>query len=90
MPSSNLLLTLLFFAFSPAELVEKFGSSITSSDICSYAMYPKVFEEFKEFTLKYGDLSTLPTRYFLSKPPVGEEIVRPTFPSLSQLRMCRF
>lgn len=40
-------------------------------------MYPKVFEEFKEFTLKYGDLSTLPTRYFLAKPPVGEEIAVP-------------
>lgn len=40
----------------------------------SYSLYPKVFEEFKEFTLKYGDLSGLPTRYFLAKPPVGEEI----------------
>ncbi|GAA5913527.1 hypothetical protein JCM8208_000702 [Rhodotorula glutinis] len=65
------------FAEVREQLVEKFGSSITSSDICSYAMYPKVFEEFKEFTLKYGDLSTLPTRYFLAKPPVGEEIAVP-------------
>ena len=56
------------------ELIEKYGSSITSCDVLSYSLYPKVFEEFKEFTLKYGDLSTLPTRYFLAKPPVGEEI----------------
>jgi pyruvate carboxylase len=38
-------------------LTEKFGSTITDTDVVSYCMYPKVFEEFKEFTLKYGDLS---------------------------------
>ncbi|TKA53874.1 Pyruvate carboxylase [Rhodotorula sp. CCFEE 5036] len=62
------------FAEVRQQLIEKYGSTITSCDVLSYSLYPKVFEEFKEFTLKYGDLSILPTRYFLAKPPVGEEI----------------
>ena len=36
-------------------------------------MYPKVYEDYKKFTTKYGDLSVLPTRYFLSRPEIGEE-----------------
>lgn len=40
-----------------AELIEKYGTGITSTDVLSYAMYPKVFEEFREWTEKYGDLS---------------------------------
>jgi len=36
-------------------------------------MYPKVFEDYKKFCAKYGDLSVLPTRYFLAKPEIGEE-----------------
>jgi pyruvate carboxylase len=42
-------------------------------DIASYVMYPKVFEDYKKFTHKYGDLSVLPTKYFLAKPEIGEE-----------------
>ena len=42
-------------------------------DVASYAMYPKVFEDYRKFVQKYGDLSVLPTRYFLSKPEIGEE-----------------
>jgi pyruvate carboxylase len=36
-------------------------------------MYPKVFEDYKKFVHKYGDLSVLPTKFFLSKPEIGEE-----------------
>jgi len=36
-------------------------------------MYPKVFEEYRGFVNKYGDLSVLPTKYFLNKPEIGEE-----------------
>ncbi|KAI7713468.1 Pyruvate, partial [Hortaea werneckii] len=39
----------------------------------SYAMYPKVFEDYKKFQQKFGDLSVLPTKYFLNKPEIGEE-----------------
>ena len=41
----------------PAELTEKYGSGISSTDVLSYAMYPAVYDEFKTFTEKYGDLS---------------------------------
>ncbi|KAF4631348.1 hypothetical protein G7Y89_g6778 [Cudoniella acicularis] len=50
----------------------KWGS-VTECDVASYAMYPKVFEDYRKFIQKYGDLSVLPTRYFLSAPEIGEE-----------------
>ncbi|GFZ47280.1 pyruvate carboxylase [Saitozyma sp. JCM 24511] len=56
------------------ELREKYGNHITDFDVQSYCMYPKVFEEFQGFVEKYGDLSVVPTRYFLSKPDIGEEL----------------
>ncbi|KAH8602633.1 pyruvate carboxylase-like protein [Bisporella sp. PMI_857] len=54
------------------EIHTKWGS-VTECDVASYAMYPKVFDDYKKFIQKYGDLSVLPTRYFLSKPEIGEE-----------------
>lgn len=57
-----------------AELRSKFGKHITDTDVTSYVMYPKVFEEFQKFLEKYGDLSVLPTRFFLGRPDVGEEM----------------
>ena len=55
-----------------ANIREKFGSA-TECDVASYAMYPKVFEDYRKFVQKFGDLSVLPTRYFLAKPEIGEE-----------------
>ncbi|OJJ83902.1 pyruvate carboxylase [Aspergillus glaucus CBS 516.65] len=55
-----------------SQIREKFGSA-TESDVASYAMYPKVFEDYKKFVQKYGDLSVLPTRFFLARPEIGEE-----------------
>jgi len=54
------------------EIHTKWGS-VTECDVASYAMYPKVFDDYKKFVQKYGDLSVLPTRYFLSAPQIGEE-----------------
>lgn len=54
------------------DINSKFGSA-SECDVASYAMYPKVFEDYRKFISKYGDLSVLPTRFFLSKPEVGEE-----------------
>ncbi|OJD31100.1 pyruvate carboxylase [Diplodia corticola] len=54
------------------DLKERFGGA-SETDIASYVMYPKVFEDFKKFQQKYGDLSVLPTRFFLSRPEIGEE-----------------
>ena len=62
------------FSKARATLVEKYGKGITSTDVLSHCMYPKVFEDYRTFLDKYGDLSTLPTRYFLRKPSVGEEL----------------
>ena len=54
------------------QLIEKFGSC-SECDLASYNMYPKVFEDYKKFTKKYGDLSVVPTKYFLTRPDIGEE-----------------
>ncbi|UKZ51662.1 hypothetical protein TrVGV298_005424 [Trichoderma virens] len=55
------------------EMGKKFGAPITECDIASYIMYPKVFEDYKKITAEFGDLSVVPTRYFLSRPEIGEE-----------------
>ncbi|PWY63343.1 pyruvate carboxylase [Aspergillus eucalypticola CBS 122712] len=55
-----------------AQIRENYGAA-TEYDVASYAMYPKVFEDYKKFVAKFGDLSVLPTRYFLAKPEIGEE-----------------
>ena len=54
------------------DLKEKYGVN-SECDVASYVMYPKVFEDYRKFVDKYGDLSVLPTKYFLSKPTIGEE-----------------
>ncbi|KAL9129926.1 MAG: hypothetical protein Q9217_001774 [Psora testacea] len=54
------------------DINQKFGSA-SECDVASYAMYPKVFEDYRKFVAKYGDLSVLPTRYFLARPDIGQE-----------------
>ena len=54
------------------EIKEKWGG-VTETDVASYLMYPKVFDDFKKWTAKYGDLSVLQTQYFLARPQIGEE-----------------
>lgn len=55
-------------------LEEKYGAfNINDYDILSFALYPKVFSQFKEAISLYGDLSTLPTRYFLTPLKVQQE-----------------
>ncbi|KAM3414879.1 Pyruvate carboxylase [Cercospora zeina] len=53
-------------------LKEKYGGC-SETDVASYVMYSKVFEDYKKWTSQFGDLSVLPTRYFLNKPAIGEE-----------------
>jgi pyruvate carboxylase len=60
------------FKKARTELGQKWGS-VTETDLASHLMYPKVFEDYKKFVQKFGDLSVLPTRYFLSAPQIGEE-----------------
>ena len=54
------------------ELETKHGAA-TECDVASHNMYPKVFQDYKDFCTKYGDLSVLPTKYFLCRPEIGEE-----------------
>uniref|UniRef100_A0AAY4BUQ5 Pyruvate carboxylase n=1 Tax=Denticeps clupeoides TaxID=299321 RepID=A0AAY4BUQ5_9TELE len=49
------------------------GSDITTEDVMSAAMYPKVFQEFKEFTATFGPVDCLNTRLFLEGPKIAEE-----------------
>lgn len=60
------------FAGARKQLEEKYGQ-VSETDLASYAMYPKVFEDYKSFIAKYGDLSVVPTRFFLGAPTSGEE-----------------
>ncbi|KAH0842558.1 pyruvate carboxylase [Fonsecaea pedrosoi] len=60
------------FAKVKKDLKERFNTT-AETDVASYVMYPKVFEDYRKFVDKYGDLSVLPTKYFLNKPEIGEE-----------------
>lgn len=55
-----------------SDLEKRFGN-VTGCDVASYTMYPKVYEEFRKYTDKFGDLSVIPTKYFLAPPAIGEE-----------------
>jgi len=55
-------------------LSEKFSQKIQYHDVLSSAMYPKVFEEFMRFKQLYGDISVIPTRYFLAPMAVDDEV----------------
>ncbi|RLV91405.1 Pyruvate carboxylase [Spathaspora sp. JA1] len=58
------------------ELSSKYGANkINETDIASYLMYPKVYEDYRKILDKYSDLSVLPTRYFLKPVHISEEIV---------------
>jgi len=58
-----------------AELRALHGPSITPRDVLSAALYPKVFEEFKEWEMRYSRYtSVLPTRAFLAPLAEDEEV----------------
>ncbi|KAG8563517.1 hypothetical protein GDO81_016111 [Engystomops pustulosus] len=46
---------------------------ITPEDVMSAAMYPKVFEEYKDFSTQFGPVECLNTRLFLDGPKIAEE-----------------
>lgn len=60
------------FKKTRSELVQKWGQ-VSETDVASFLMYPKVFDDYRKFVQKFGDLSVLPTKYFLSAPHIGEE-----------------
>ncbi|WP_042223905.1 pyruvate carboxylase [Oceanobacillus manasiensis] len=56
------------------ELFEKLDRQVTSFDMISYALYPKVFMDYHNFHEKYGDMSVLSTPTFFYGMKLGEEI----------------
>jgi pyruvate carboxylase len=57
------------------ELQKTYGKNyITEKDLLSHALYPKVFEEWKDFEQVYGDVELLPTHLFLNPMKVGQEV----------------
>ncbi len=63
------------FDFEAAKtlLKTKFGQSFSEEDLLSYALYPKVFQEYCEFTREYGDVSVLDTPTFFYGLEAGKE-----------------
>ncbi|XP_039624999.1 pyruvate carboxylase a isoform X2 [Polypterus senegalus] len=55
------------------QLKKKHHEDITPEDVMSAAMYPKVFDEFKEFNSQFGPVECLNTRLFLEGPKIAEE-----------------
>ncbi len=56
------------------ELYEELGRQVTSHDVLSYALYPKVFMEYEQFSERFGDVSVLDTPTFFYGLHLGEEI----------------
>jgi pyruvate carboxylase len=55
-------------------LFHKLERQVTSHDLLSYALYPKVFMEFEQFRKQFGDVSVLDTPTFFYGLRLGEEI----------------
>ncbi|WP_100404605.1 pyruvate carboxylase [Bacillus solitudinis] len=55
-------------------LFAKLERQVTSHDMLSYALYPKVFLEFDQFCQQFGDVSALDTPTFFYGLRLGEEI----------------
>ena len=47
---------------------------IHETDVVSYSQYPKVFEEYMDHRVQYGDVSVLDTRTFVEGMTVGQEV----------------
>ncbi|MFC2175838.1 pyruvate carboxylase [Bacteroidota bacterium] len=52
---------------------EKFNPSLNFTDYLSYLMYPKVFEDYYKMSIKFGDVSKVPTRNFFYGLRLREE-----------------
>ncbi|WP_163530343.1 pyruvate carboxylase [Halobacillus ihumii] len=55
-------------------LFHKLDRQVTSFDMISHALYPKVFMDYHKFTEQYGDMSVLDTPTFFYGMRLGEEI----------------
>jgi pyruvate carboxylase len=65
----------LDFAALRTELEEEHENiTIREHDVMSAALYRDVWREYREFRTAHGDVSVLPTRYFLAPLEIGEEV----------------
>ncbi len=55
-------------------LTDKFNVDINDTDLISYLLYPKVFEEFIQHRIEYDDTSFIPTKTFYYGMEPSEEI----------------
>ncbi|WP_431799538.1 pyruvate carboxylase [Halobacillus andaensis] len=55
-------------------LFHKLDRQVTSFDMISYALYPKVFMDYQKFIEEFGDMSVLDTPTFFYGMRLGEEI----------------
>ena len=60
------------FEKTKASLIKQYGE-ISEKDLLSYALYPSVYEGWKEFEAVYGTVSKLPTQVFLNPMKEGDE-----------------
>lgn len=56
------------------ELEEKFGHTFSKEELLSYVLYPKVFEQFEQHRVNYGNVSVLNTPTFFYGLRLGEEV----------------
>ncbi|RSL30408.1 pyruvate carboxylase [Salibacterium salarium] len=56
------------------DLYHKLDRQVTSHDMISYALYPKVYMDFERFRQQFGDVSVLDTPTFFYGLRLGEEI----------------
>jgi pyruvate carboxylase len=56
-------------------LQKSYGKNrISEKDLLSYALYPNVFKDWKEYESVYGDVDVLPTHMFLNPMKPGQEV----------------
>lgn len=66
-------------------LESKYGKNvITEKELLSYALYPKVFGDWKDYESVYGEVEFLPTHLFLNPMKVGQEVELDMGPGLER------
>ncbi|MFK7049677.1 2-oxoglutarate carboxylase small subunit [Flavobacterium columnare] len=63
------------FEIELKKLREKFDDTLTTEDLLSYIMFPKVFEDFYKFRQYFGLVETLPTPQFYYPLQSNEEVL---------------
>jgi len=62
-------------------LTNRFGAqNVNDKELLSYALYPEVYVDWKEFQATYGEVGDLPTHLFLNPMKVGDEVELITTP----------